>query len=228
MIKAFILCAGLGTRLRPLTLRRPKALLPLKGKPIIFHIIEHLKSIGVKEVILNTHHMSHTFDEVLGDGSKIGIKIHYSDERDLLETGGGLKKVESFFKDTTFIMYNCDVITNVNLEEMLIYHRKNKNKVTLLSSSNRNPKCLVVDSKNKVSSIVVSSSNLGTHAFCGIHIIEPFIFEHIPEGEKISIVKTYLKLIEEGIPIDIFPIKDAFWQEIGSMESYNKIQDTEF
>lgn len=222
IMKAFILAAGLGTRLRPLTYRLPKALLPVAGKPAIFHIINHLKSAGVKEVIINRHHLPNKFDTILGNGSRFKIKIRYSNEKKLLDTGGGLKKVEYFLKYKTFIMYNCDVMTDIDLEEMIKFHKKNKNLVTLLASNKHRPKHLFVDRDGKVRSIGADIEKKN-YAFCGIHVIEPFIFEHIPKGKPISIISTYKTLIGKGVPIHIFPLGKAFWQEIGSMESYEEI-----
>lgn len=214
-MKAFILCAGLGKRLRPLTNILPKALLPVWGKSVIFHILEHLRTVGIKDIIINIHHLPHKFKMVLGN------RVHYSYEPRLLDTGGGLKKVEYFLNKGPFIMYNCDVITNVNLKRMIHFHRKNKNYITLLASRRHNPKALLVDRDGKVISI---GSN-GNYAFCGIHIIEPFIFRYIPKGERISIISVYRNLIEEGIPIYIFPLGRAYWQEIGNIKSYNKINE---
>lgn len=215
MLRAFILCAGLGTRLRPLTFIMPKALLPIWGRPAIFHIFDHLKTIGVKEIIINIHHLPNKFKTMLGD------RVRYSYEKRLLDTGGGLKKVEYFLKDNTFIMYNCDVITDANLKRMLGFHKRNKNYVTLLASKGHMQKHLVVNKMGRV----VSIRGKGNYTFCGIHIIEPFIFKFIPKGEPISIIDIYNRLIEEGIPIHIFPLGKAFWKEAGDIKSYMEINN---
>lgn len=214
-MKAFILCAGLGTRLRPLTNILPKALLPVWGRSAIFHILNHLKTIGIKDIIINTHHLPQKFKMVLGN------RVRYSYEKRLLDTGGGLKKVEYFLRDGTFIMYNCDVITSVNLKKMLAFHKKNKNYVTLLASKKHEPKSLLVGKDDKVTEI----GSGGNYTFCGIHIIEPFIFKHIQKGKRVSIISIYRDLIKKGIPINIFPLGKAFWQEIGSLESYKGINN---
>lgn len=215
MMKAFILCAGLGTRLRPLTYILPKALLPVWGRPVIFYIIDHLKTIGIKDVVINIHHLPQKLEAVLGN------RVRYSYEKRLLDTGGGLKKVEDFLKGGAFIMYNCDVITNVNLKRMLGFHQRNKSYITLLASKRHKPKSLLVDKNGRV----VGIGPGGNYAFCGIHIIEPFIFRHIPEGKRISIINIYTDLISKGIPIHIFPLGRAFWQEIGSLKSYKEINN---
>jgi NDP-sugar pyrophosphorylase family protein len=220
-MKAFILCAGLGTRMRPLTSVLPKALLPVCGKPAILYVFDHLKTIGIKDVIINTHYLLDKFRPILGDGSGFGINLNYSYEKNLLDTGGGLKKVEYFLRDSTFIMYNCDVICDVSLKEMLEYHKKNKNSITLLSSKKHKPKALITDEKGRVKDFV--SEGKGDSVFCGIHVIEPIIFSFIKKVEKVSIIPIYKKLIENGIPINTFSLSSKYWQEIGSIESYMDI-----
>lgn len=190
----------------------PKALLPVWGKSAIFHIIDHLKA---KDIIINIHHMPHKIKSALGN------RVKYSYEKRLLDTGGGLRKVAYFLKNDAFIMYNCDVITNVNLKKMLAYHKENKNYITLLASKKHTSKRLSVDKKNRVGSI----GPKGNYAFCGIHIIEPFIFKFIPKGKPVSIINIYKDLIKKGIPIHVFPLGKAFWQEIGNLKSYKEINN---
>ena len=214
MTKAFVLSAGLGTRLRPLTYEKPKALLPVCGQPNILRILTHLRTSGIKEVIINTHHLAAQFKDVLAD------RVEYSYEDKLLDTGGGLKKVEYFLRDDTFLLYNCDVVTNVSLDKMLGFHKANKNQVTLLASKNHEPKCLRVNKSGLVTDFTVGGGN---YAFCGIHLIEPFIFKYISPEEPISIISIYRKILKENIPINIFPLAGAFWQEVGSLASYNKL-----
>lgn len=211
MLKAFILAAGLGTRLRPLTYILPKPLLPVWGKPVILHAINHLKTFGIGDIIINIHYLPYKIKAVLGD------RVRYSYEKKLLDTGGGLKKVEYFLKNDTFVMYNCDVITNVNLRKMFAFHKRNKNFVTLLASKTHTPKAILVDKNGRV----VDIRTKGNYAFCGIHIIEPFIFKFIPKGIPISIIDVYKK----GVPIHIYPLGKAFWQEIGNLKSYEDINN---
>lgn len=227
MIKAFVLCAGLGTRLRPLTLKKPKALLPIHGQPMVYHIINHLKATGSKDIVINTHYLASQLEKSIGDGSSFGLNIEYSYEEEILDTGGGLKKVEYFLDNDTFIMHNCDVITNVDLVKMIAFHKQNKNQVTLLASARHDPKCLCVAETGRLEKIVFADSQEGSHTFCGIHIVEPFIFKHIPPEKPISIIKIYNKLLAEGIPINIFSLGDAFWQEVGGLESYEAINKKE-
>jgi len=227
MIKAFVLCAGLGTRLRPLTLKNPKALLPVHDQPMVHHIIKHLKTIGVGGIVINTHYLASQFETSIGDGSSFGLNIEYSYEEEIIDTGGGLKKVEYFLNEDTFIVHNCDVITNVDLAKMIAFHKQNKNQITLLASTNHDPKCLCVDKTGRLEKIVFADSQEGSHTFCGIHIVEPFIFKYIPAEKPISIIKVYNRLLREGIPINVFSLGDAFWQEIGSLESYEAINKKE-
>ena len=225
MTKAFILAAGLGTRLRPLTYNLPKPLLPVQGRPVLFYIIDHLKTAGIKKIIINLHYLPDKITHIAGDGSRFNLQVRYSYEKQILDTGGGLKKVEYFLKDNTFIMYNCDVICDVGLNEMLAFHRDSGNKITLLAGKNHDPKCLVVDEAGQVKAFVGGDSGKGNYAFCGIHIIEPVVFGFIPPGKAVSIIDVYRNIISKGIPAGIFPAGRSFWKEIGSMKAYREINN---
>lgn len=188
---------------------------------MILHIMDRLKEAGIKEIIINTHHLHEKFRPVLGNGAEFNLKIKYSYEKILLDTGGGLKKVEYFLRGGVFIMHNCDVVTDFDILKMVDYHKSNKNYITLLGSRIHNPKALKVDKMGRVLGFIKGGG--GNCAFCGIHIIEPFIFKFIPKNKPISIITVYRKLIENGIPINIFSLRNSFWQEAGNLRSYEDI-----
>ena len=225
MTKAFVLAAGMGTRLRPLTYNLPKPLLPVQRKTGLFYVLEHLKSAGIKTVIINLHYLPEKITRILGDGSRFNLRIKYSYEKQILDTGGGLKKVEYFLKDGAFIMYNCDVICNVDLNKMMAYHRESGNKVTLLAGEDSHPRCLVVNGKGRVKGFTGAGGERGNYVFCGIHIIEPSIFGFIAPGKPVSIIDVYRNMIGKGVPIGIFRVRGSFWKEIGNMESYRAINE---
>lgn len=226
--KAFILGAGLGTRLRPLTFKRPKPLVSLLGKPLIEHAIGHLKTAGVNHIIINTHHLPEEYSKRIGKGNKFGLDISYSYEPELLDTGGGLKNIEPFIGNETFIMYNGDIITDVALSKMLRFHKKHACLATLLVSKHHSPLHVVMDKNNIIQDIGIhlekhQKTKKNLYAFCGIHILEAEIFRYIPPSKPVSIITIYQNLIKRGLPIMGYPLGKASWQEIGDIRSYKEI-----
>ena len=134
-----VLAAGEGTRLRPLTLETPKVLLPIRGKPLIESTIGWLKSHGIFEVVVNLHHLGDKIRDFLGDGSRFGVEVTYSAEETLLGTAGGVKRMEHFFDDDTFVVVYGDVLTDFNLSKMIQFHREKKATATLAILKVPNP-----------------------------------------------------------------------------------------
>lgn len=224
-MKAFILGAGLGTRLMPLTKDTPKPLLPILGKPCIFYILSHLKNLGIKEAIINIHHASEKYQKILGNESQ-GLKIIYSHEKELLGSGGGLKKAESLLKDT-FIVYNGDVLCNADLNSAIEFHKKSGNIATLLLIKDGKRGDIKINGNKEIIDIKYNpnpnSSN--QYNFTGIHILEPEIFKYIPENQKANIIDVYINLIKQGIKINGLPIGNCYWKDIGTLESYKAAQE---
>jgi dTDP-glucose pyrophosphorylase len=222
--KAFILGAGLGLRLRPLTLNQPKPTLPVLGRPLMEYVFEHLKSVGVNEVVINTHHYPEVYTQLFGSHFS-DLIIHYSYEEKLLDTGGGLKKVESFLKDGTFLVYNGDILTDGDLNEALRFHRERNCLATLiLNPSDRNPN-VALDEESWIQdlrgSLGIQTSKVYT--FCGIQILEPEIFQYIPDQAPISIVDVYLNLLRQGKKIGGFVWDRCYWKDIGDLTSYGEV-----
>src|SRR5918996_5519933 len=134
-MRAMILAAGFGTRLRPLTNTVPKALVPVAGRPLIEYSLLFLRSQGITEVVINLHHLGEKIRAALGDGSLYGIRIFYSPEDPILETGGGIKNAQSFLDGDTFVVMNCDTILDLNLQEALAFHRHKQAVATLVLRS---------------------------------------------------------------------------------------------
>ncbi len=225
--KAFILGAGLGTRLRPLTESKPKPTLPVLGQPIIEYIFNHLKSIGIQEIMINTHYQPHVYQTAFNNLENLHLSIQYSHEEVLLDTGGGLKKVEHFFQDSTFLMYNGDILTDGSLENAIQFHQTQKNLATLiLLPQGPNPN-VRVNINNQISNIREMLPSLidPKYTFSGIHILEPEIFKHIPEKQIISIIDVYLALIQSGKKIGGFVWNNTYWNDIGDLESYQQAQE---
>ena len=122
-MKAMVLAAGQGTRLRPITDRMPKALVPVAGRPMIEYALLLLRHYGIRDIVINLHHFGQQIENYLGDGAKLGVNIKYSQEPELLDTGGGLLKAKAFLQDDTFIVINTDALIDVNLAELIDFHR---------------------------------------------------------------------------------------------------------
>ncbi len=224
--KAFILGAGLGMRLRPLTVQRPKPTLPVLGRPLIEYVIDHLKAVGVKETVINTHHCPDVYHQLLKDGKRLNVKVNYSHEEILLDTGGGLKKVESFFQKGTFVMYNGDILTDGDLVKAVEFHKKQKNLATLILGKFEGLQNVALNSKDQITDMrgVLGDKTNPQYVFTGIQILEPEIFQHIQPNQIISIVDVYLQLIREGKKIGGFIWDFCFWSDLGSLENYSQVQ----
>jgi mannose-1-phosphate guanylyltransferase len=233
-MKAMILAAGIGTRLRPLTNTIPKALIEINGTPLIEHVIRRLIEAGVDEIIINLHHFPEQIRQFLQQKSHFGIRIEYSLEKTLLDTGGGLKKARHFFDDgKPFILHNVDVISTIDLNEMYQHHCRNGNLATLAVIRRKTSRYLIFDAsgslcgwRSEKDKLTILSrkpdgktSELG---FCGIHVISPAVFEEMTAEGSFSIIKTYLRLTNLSKPIRAFYADQYQWQDVGRMEDLGK------
>lgn len=204
--KAMLLAAGLGTRLKPFTDHHPKALMEVNGKPLLQRNIEYLKSYGFTEFIINVHHFSDQIREFLKTNDDFGVQIQISDESDeVLETGGGLVKAKELLGDESFLVMNADILTDLNLEDLIQFHYQNQPLVSLAVSDRESTRKLLFQENKHLKGwknfsigeeIIVSNEVLIERAFSGIHIINPRIFSKIPTSGKFSIMKSYMELME--------------------------------
>ncbi len=229
-MKAIILCAGLGTRLKSLTDRLPKPLMPIVGHPIIENIIYSLKHCGVQEIVINTHHLQRKIVDYLKDGKRFEIKVHYSYEPQTLGTGGGIGNVRDFFKGhEPFIAHNGDVLTNLNLAPAIKAHIDTQAMATLLLCDFPPINTVTLASSGEVVGIKGTArepkdSDLERLTFTGISIMNPEILEFLPRREYGDIVDTYLKLI--GIKrgsIRGYVVKNHYWRHIGNISEYFRV-----
>ena len=225
-----IFAAGLGTRLLEETSDKPKALVEIGGKTLLQRAIEKLKNEGVSEIVVNVHHFSKLVIQFLSEND-FGIPIHISDESGkLLDTGGGLKKAAHFFDDNTpVIIYNVDVLSNLNLEHLKNEHLKSgalatlvvRNRVTQRYFKFDNEKRLVgwINKKTGDSQISVPENfNESVEmAFSGIHIVQPEFFNLMPDEERFSITNFYLELAKTQLIIGYFDDSDL-WMDVGKPE----------
>lgn len=224
--KAMILAAGYGTRLKPLTDNIPKPLLPVGKKPMIHYVLDCLKKNGIEEVVINLHYLGNMIRANLGDGRIFGLKIHYTEEKEILGTGGGIKNAKHFFKNETFVVVNTDILVKIDLNDSFNFHRKMGGIATLILRHHDTNKYnnISVDENARIIDIagalgVEKSPANGT--FAGIHIIEPEIFNYLSPG-KSSITDCYLGLIKKGKNIFAF-FMDSYWRDLGNMDDYLKI-----
>lgn len=225
---AFILGAGLGTRLRPLTNNIPKPLLPLGGRPMITYAMEHLRAVGVKRFIINTHHCPDKYQEAFPDGNWQGIPITFRHEPVLLDTAGGIKNIEDLIaEDERILVYNGDIITNLPLAPLIDRHFELQTQVTL-SLRSRGPLLNVnIDSNGFISDMRNTLHNPGIQSclFAGIYIMETTFLRRLTAGKIESVVLPLIESIRNhpysvgGIVID-----DGFWYDLGTIEEYNKLR----
>jgi mannose-1-phosphate guanylyltransferase len=181
-MKALILAAGFGTRLQPLTNELPKPLFPVFNEPILEHTLHFLSSHGIKEIAINLHHRPEKIIDYFGNGKDFGVTLHYSKEEKILGTAGGIKKLQSFFQDETFLVVNSDVFADINLNDVLKFHKEKKSKLTLVVRQDTNMEKYESIQRVEEGRIVhflgtdIKNSDPATQVmFTGIQIMEPDI-----------------------------------------------------
>jgi len=200
-----IFAAGLGTRFKPWTDKHPKALALVNGKSLLERNIQYLQQFGITELIVNVHHFADQVTEELKKNNGWKSNVTISDERnELLETGGGLKKANWYFGDGAFVAMNVDMLTDLDLQSMINFHRHNKPLATLATTNRKTSRYFLFDEDDQLcgwrnvntneQKISIEKHDLVQKAFSGIHIIEPRIFSLIKQTGKFSIVDTYLDL----------------------------------
>ena len=226
-MQAMIFAAGLGTRLQNETNTKPKALVEIGGKTLLQNAIEKLKNDGVKKIVVNVHHYSDLVCSFL-QKNNFGIPVVISDEtQKLLDTGGGLKKAEPLFdKDSPIIIYNVDIISNLNLKSVLDFHLDSKALATLVVRNRVTQRYFKFDKSKRLvgwtnkktgeNKIAIASSfeDSTEMAFSGIHIINPEMFKLMPEVDKYSIVQVYLELAKSHLIQGYFDDSEL-WMDVG-------------
>jgi mannose-1-phosphate guanylyltransferase len=222
--QAFVLGAGLGTRLRPLTDQLPKPLIPVFHRPLIEHAFDHLRGVGVREFVVNTHHLPEAYAEAFPDGGYDGLPIrfrHESPER--LETAGGIANVRDLLGDAPFLVYNGDILTDLPLERLLSVHRAAGNLVTLALRSTGPALHVALDHAS--GRIVDIHNRLGSNRtdgclFTGVYVCEPEFHRWLTPGRVESVIPVFLRMIEAGAPLGGVVIDEGRWWDLGSREAY--------
>lgn len=240
-MKAMVLAAGLGTRLRPLTNDRPKALVEVGGRTLLEITLTRLRDSGIHDVIINVHHYADMVMDRVRSAGNFGMHIEFSREDVLLDTGGGLKKAAWFLaesagpdKDEPFIVHNADVISTIDLQRMVQQHKASKALATLAVQGRKTSRYLLFDEyaqlcdrrlvKEEKTEIVQPAKHLSELAFTGIHVISPRIFPLLTEEGVFSIIPAYMRLAAQGEKIRAFRADEYYWRDLGTPESIQQAE----
>jgi len=233
-MRAMILAAGLGTRLRPLTDDRPKALVEVAGRTMLEVTLLRLREFGIREVIVNVHHFADMVVDYLKKNDNFGMRIEVSREDVLLDTGGGLKKAAWFFleeesSDEPFLLHNVDVLSTIDLGRMVEFHKQIQALATLAVQKRDTSRYLLFDEQNRLCGrragrgqapeIVRPSNNPQALAFSGVHIISPRFLPMMEEDGVFSIISSYLRLAGQGEKIVAFRADEYYWRDLGKPEN---------
>lgn len=216
-----VLAAGLGTRLRPLTDDRPKALVEVAGHPLITYNLALLRRFGITEVVVNLHYHGERLRRTLGDGSHLGLAIAYSVEEPLLDTGGGIRHARALLGDDDFVVMNSDTIVDLPLDRVIAEHRARRADATLVLR--RDPEQarygeIEIDGQGWIRRFLGTPTNVSTvltpYMFAGVHVLSPRVFDHMPAGGVFSITReTYPAMLAAGAALAGVPFA-GFWRVI--------------
>lgn len=225
-MKAMILAAGLGTRLRPLTNTIPKPLLPVGGTPLIVWNILLLKRYGFHQIVVNLHHLGPKIEQALGDGSKFGVRIIYSYEPVILGTGGGIKQAEPHFSGDPVLILNGDTLVELDLGALRDFHHARQAAATLVLREDSDAVrwgLVEVGEDNQILRITGKGLPCQSPAiprmFAGIHIVHPRLLRQVPTGVASSIIDPYVSAIERGERVLGYDLR-GYWSDIGTAARY--------
>lgn len=234
-MKAMVLAAGLGTRLRPLTNDRPKALVEIAGRTLLEITLTRLREFGIREVIVNVHHFADQVAEYLKARGNFGMRVEVSREEVLLDTGGGLKRAGWFFResggrpDEPFLLHNVDVISTIDFRAMLAVHEKAGALATLAVQERDSSRLLLFDEEMRLcgrrvgrdaqEQVVRVAASPKALAFSGVHVISPRLISLMNEDGVFSIIDVYLRLARAGETIQGWRADEFYWRDLGKVES---------
>ncbi len=230
-VKAMILAAGFGTRLRPLTDTLPKPILPIGGRPIIEYTLRLLKHHGITDVIINLHHLGGKIKDALGDGDRYGVSITYSDEPEILGTGGALKAVSARVGLEDLLVINGDILVEIDLDALVDFHRRKGGIATLVLREDAEVDrygVVEIDDADRICNLlgsidVADEFPRRRQMFTGIHLVTPAILSAIPAGGYCSIIDVYIDLLRSGFPL-FGQTMTGYWNDIGTPERYQQAE----
>jgi len=227
-MKAVILVGGLGTRLRPLTINTPKAMVPVLNTPFLEYVIRRLRQHNVREIVLALSHLAQPIEDYFGTGSRLGIRLNYIFEETPLGTAGAVKNAENFL-DETFLVLNGDIFTDLDLTAMMDFHSKSRSKATIALTPVDDPTSyglIETDAKGRVTRFLEKPSwkQVTTNMInAGTYILEPDVMSHVPPQTKFSFEReVFPPLLEQGEPIYAYP-SSCYWMDIGTPEKYHQL-----
>ena len=225
-MKGFILAAGFGKRMLPITETTPKPLLPIGNLPLIAYAVKLLAHHGIEEIIINVHHLASQCQETLGDGSDYGVKITYSVEEEILGTGGGLRRMRDHLNDGTFVVVNSDTLIDVDLGSVIEHHRETGALATMVVRQGNDQQDygqIEIDESGQIGRILGQGElheGLKPVMFTGVQIIEPEFLDFIPPDVETCIVRYgYIKALANGSKLMSY-MSDGFWADAGTPERY--------
>jgi mannose-1-phosphate guanylyltransferase len=227
-MKAMVLAAGLGLRMRPLTLLRAKPVLPVLNRPLLEWTMTRLARAGVKDVVVNLHHLPESVTGVLGSGRRFGLRIRYSLEKEILGTGGGPRAVRELFGDEPLLLVNGDVLFDLDLRRLLAVHVSSGARATLALRPNPEPYAyspVISDRGGRILSIAgrPAGERGAVSMFASVHVLDPALLERLPAGVSDSVLDLYIPLLAEGAHLQGVPSRGA-WYDFGRPGLYRDAQ----
>ena len=221
--RAMVLAAGRGTRLAPFTDRLPKPLMPVAGRPMLAHILEFLRSGGIDEVVINLHHLGHLIEAEIGDGRRFGLRVRYSWEPEILDTGGGIKRAQPLLADAPFVVANGDSLLELPVRQVIEAHRARDGIATMVvrpASDAARWGVVELDASDRVRRIAGLPEGppppgpIRRFMFPGLHVFEPRVFAYMRPGTAFSVIReTYPAMLRAGEPVHGF-VTAARWLTI--------------
>jgi NDP-sugar pyrophosphorylase family protein len=225
-MRVMIMAAGIGTRLRPVTDFIPKPMAPIVNRPALYHILRLLQRHGLREVVINLHHLPDIVTDYFGDGSRIGMDIHYSFEPELLGTAGGVKNNADFLGDGSFLVMSGDALTDVDLTGLILAHRRTGSIATMAVKEVPDPSLygvVVADDTGRVVGFQEKPTREEARSRlcnCGIYVLEPGILSHIPTGRFDDFGKRlFPDLLSQGVPFHAHAV-DGYWSDVGNLGEF--------
>ena len=228
-MKAMILAAGLGTRLRPLTDKIPKPLLPIGGTPLLIWNLLLLRAHEIREVIINLHYLGDQIETAIGDGSRWDMQVIYSHETEILGTGGGVKAVEDFFGGQPFLLMNGDTLIELDVKSVVNFHGRHAGVATMVLRDDPHvARWGVVESTSQDRILRINgrgveemgkNDGVVSRMFAGVHILHPSVLGDAPRGVPFSIIDSYTRALANGSRMFGF-VHAGYWSDIGTPERY--------